>query len=76
MPIVSKYQNEQIESLMQALQVVLDSSGASPDLALLTLGNLATHLINTRIQPQQRERIAQSFSDALIRSVKVDAPRH
>ena len=45
MPILSKYSTEQIESLMQDMQEVLQKNNASVALALLALGNLATHII-------------------------------
>ncbi|WP_108651635.1 YejL family protein [Dongshaea marina] len=69
MPILSKYSDEQVESLMQQIQTLFDQNEAPADLRLMVLGNLTTHHIN-RLPQAQRMEIAQSFSAALTNSVK------
>ncbi len=69
MPILSKYSTEQIESLMQEMQEVLQKNNASVDLALLALGNLATHIINQQVPEQLRAEVASSFAQALKQSI-------
>jgi uncharacterized protein YejL (UPF0352 family) len=72
MPIKSKYRTEQIEVIMQDLQAVLQTHHASVDLALLALGNLATHIINSQVPEDRRQDVATSFGQALKQSVRVD----
>jgi Uncharacterized protein conserved in bacteria len=69
MPIVSKYSNQQVESLINELKMVLDKHQAPIDLSLLTLGNLATHLIASKLPLSQQRPIAESFSNALLASI-------
>lgn len=69
MPILSKYSTEQIESLMQEMQEVLQKNNASVDLALLALGNLATHIINQQVPEALRAEVAASFAQALKQSI-------
>ena len=69
MPIVSKYSNTTVEELINELQLVLDSHQTPIDLALLSLGNLTTHLITTRIPAAQQSMLAESFAKALLTSI-------
>ena len=69
MPILSKYSTEQIESLMQEMQTVLQAHNASVDLGLLALGNLATHIINKQVLEALRADVANSFAKALQQSI-------
>lgn len=69
MPIISKYSTEQIETLMQEMQAVLQKHNASVDLGLLALGNLATHIINQQVPEILRADVAKSFSQALTQSI-------
>ena len=46
MPIVSKYSNERVEKIIQDLHDVLVNESATPDLALMCLGNTLTEIIN------------------------------
>ena len=69
MPIVSKYSNQQVEALISELQMVLNKHQAPIDLSLLTLGNLATHLIASKLPLAQQRPIAESFSRALLASI-------
>ncbi|MFC3915015.1 DUF1414 domain-containing protein [Pseudaeromonas sharmana] len=70
MPILSKFTNEQVESLVNELLLVLEKRDASLELSLLAIGNLATHLLNDRLPPAQRSQIAASFATALQQSVR------
>ncbi|SHI19462.1 YejL family protein [Ferrimonas marina] len=69
MAIVSKYSNQQVEALLGELLAVLEKHRAPTDLALMTLGNAATVIINDKIAPASREAIAQQFAQALVASV-------
>lgn len=70
MPMVSKYKNQQVETIMQELQMVLLKHQCPVDLSLLALGNLTTHLLQTQVPPSQAPALAASFAAALTASMK------
>ncbi|GAA5187525.1 DUF1414 domain-containing protein [Ferrimonas gelatinilytica] len=73
MAIVSKYSNEQVETLMSDLLGVLEKHHANTDLALMALGNAATVIINGKIAPEHRATLAQQFAKALAASIETKA---
>lgn len=70
MPQSSRYSDQQIEELLTELAKVLEMHKTPIDLSLMVLGNMVTNLINSSITPNQRYRLAESFSDALRASIK------
>lgn len=68
MPIVSKYNNEQFDALMNDLITALEKHKAPVDLSLMVLGNLTTNIING-LAPAQRQAITEKFIQALTASV-------
>lgn len=70
MPMVSKYKNQQVETIMQELQMVLVKHQCPVDLSLLALGNLTTHILQTQVAPNQANALAKSFAAALTDSIK------
>lgn len=71
MAIQSKYQDKQFEALLQELIIVLEKHKAPVDLSLMALGNTVTNILKSNVQsPQQREALAQAFSQALKNSLK------
>ena len=68
MPIVSKYNNEQFDALMNDLITALEKHKAPEDLRLMVLGNLTTNIING-MAPAQRQAITEKFIQALTASV-------
>ena len=70
MPIVSKYSNERVEKIIQDLLNVLVDESATPDLALMCLGNTITEILNNQVPEQQREAIVNNFTAALKKSVQ------
>jgi uncharacterized protein len=76
MPIRSKYSNDQIESLVNELLIVLQRHKAPVDLSLIAIGNLATHVITERLPLTQQHNIADSFATALLQSVKLPDAKH
>jgi len=70
MPQASRYKDEQVETLLTELSAVLDKHRTPTDLALMVLGNMITHVINTSVAPEQRLILANSFSEALLSSVR------
>jgi len=70
MPIVSKYSNERVEKIIQDLFDVLVNESATPDLALMCLGNTITDIINNQAPEGQREAIVNNFTSALKQSIE------
>lgn len=70
MPIVSKYSNERVEKIIQELFDVLVKEKATPDLALMCLGNTITEVINSQIPEKQRQSVVENFAAALKTSVQ------
>lgn len=70
MPIVSKYSNERVEKIIQELFDVLVKEQATPDLALMCLGNTITEVINSKIPENKRQEIVNNFSAALKQSIE------
>ena len=70
MPIVSKYSNERVEKIIQNLLDVLVKEEATPDLALMALGNTITEVIGSNFPKDQQQAVVASFSQALGQSIK------
>lgn len=70
MPIVSKYSNERVEKIIKDLHNVLVEESATPDLALMCLGNTLTEIIVNNIPQEQREAIVDNFAGALKQSIQ------
>ena len=70
MPIVSKYSNERVEKIIKDLHNVLVKESATPDLALMCLGNTLTEIIVNNIPEEQREAIVDNFAGALKQSIQ------
>ncbi|MDP7592310.1 MAG: DUF1414 domain-containing protein [Litorilituus sp.] len=68
MPIVSKYSNERVEKIIQELMDVLVKESASPDLALMCLGNTITNVIS-QIPESKQTTIVDNFTTALKQSI-------
>lgn len=70
MPQASRYSDEQVETLLTELSAVLEKHRTPTDLALMVLGNMITHVINTSVAAEQRQTLANSFGEALMSSVR------
>lgn len=70
MPIISKYSNDEINNLVNDLLTVVQTNKAPVDLALIALGNAVSNIIDDNVPEKQKQAIAQSFSDALLSSLK------
>ncbi len=68
MPIVSKYSNERVEKIIQDLLDVLVKEEATPDLALMCLGNAVTNVVS-QVPEKNRIAIVDNFTRALKQSV-------
>ncbi|MBA6327604.1 DUF1414 domain-containing protein [Colwellia sp. MB02u-6] len=70
MPIVSKYSNERVEKIIKDLLDVLVNESATPDLALMCLGNTLTEIITNNVPKKEREAIVNNFTNALKQSIQ------
>lgn len=70
MPIISKYSNDEINNLVNDLLTVVQNNKTPVDLALIALGNTVSNIIDDNVPEKQKQAIAQSFSDALLSSLK------
>lgn len=76
MPIVSKYQNDKVEKIIDEVIDVLEKHEAPLDLGLMVLGNSAANIINASLAPKQRKAVAEKFAAALVASVKSQDTSH
>lgn len=66
----SKYQDKQLDALLNDLIITLEKHKAPVDLSLMALGNMVTNILVTNVQnPQQRKVLADTFSSALKNSL-------
>lgn len=72
MPQASRYTDQQVEDLLIKLTKVFEEDHIPNDLSLMVLGNMVTNLINSTFSPSQRKMIAQTFSEALLASIRED----
>ncbi|WP_230621987.1 YejL family protein [Aggregatibacter sp. Marseille-P9115] len=70
MAIQSKYQDKQIDTILNDMIAVLEKHQAPLDLSLIVLGNMTTNLLTGSVGKQQQQVLAQAFSDALLNSIK------
>lgn len=69
MAIQSKYQDKQIDAILNDMIAVLEKHQAPLDLSLIVLGNMATNLLTGSLGKQQQKVLAQAFSEALLNSI-------
>ena len=69
MAIQSKYQDKQIDVILNDMIAVLEKHQAPLDLSLIVLGNMTTNLLTGSLGKQQQKVLAQAFSEALLNSV-------
>ncbi len=70
MAIQSKYQDKQIDVILNDMIAVLEKHQAPLDLSLIVLGNMTTNLLTGSVGKQQQQVLAQAFADALLNSIK------
>lgn len=72
MPIMSKYSRLEQDELFEKLLHALTESETPADLALMTLGNLVTYVVNQETSRARRDVLAQQFGKILLQSVQAD----
>ncbi len=70
MPQQSKYSDSQFETLMQDIVVALEKNQATRDLSLMALGNVITNIFLHQVHQNQREKMAEQFTQVLLKSIK------
>lgn len=71
MAIKSKYQEQQLDALLNDLIITLEKHKAPVDLSLMALGNLVTNILKSNVQTDaQRQIVADTFAVALKNSLK------
>lgn len=67
----SKYNDKQLEALLNDLIITLEKHKAPVDLSLMALGNTVTNILQTNVQNHtQRTVLADTFCHALKNSLK------
>ena len=69
MAIQSKYQDKQIDAILNDMIAVLEKHQAPLDLSLIVLGNMTTNLLTGSLGKQQQKVLAQAFTEALLNSI-------
>lgn len=69
MPIVSKYDQDRQDQLIDSILDILANDKAPNDLALMTLGNVVTHILQEHVPANKRQAIAKQFGQILLQSV-------
>ncbi|HDR1204652.1 YejL family protein [Pasteurella multocida] len=65
----SKYQDKQVDAILNDMIAVLEKHQAPVDLSLVILGNMVTNLLVSSVGTNQRIALANAFSEALLNSV-------
>lgn len=65
----SKYQNAQLEALLNDLLITLEKHKAPVDLSLMALGDAITNIIQHSVKPEQQQLVADTFAQALKKSL-------
>lgn len=66
----SKYQDKQIDTILNEMITVIEKHRAPVDLSLIVLGNMVSNLLTSSVGQQQRIVLANAFSEALMNAVK------
>jgi uncharacterized protein YejL (UPF0352 family) len=69
MPIVSQYDVEQQQRLLEQVLEVLERENVSRDLALMTLGNAVSNVIYHHYSSEQGYKVAEQFGKVLLQSL-------
>jgi uncharacterized protein YejL (UPF0352 family) len=70
MPQTSRFDNNQIETIMDEVLTVFEKHQVNKDLSLVVLGNLVSHVFNTHIPENQRGTLVDTFTKVLHKSIE------
>ena len=69
MPIVSKYDVTRQQQLLDAVLEPLQQEQVPVDLALMTLGNAVTHILEAHYPSAKAQQVAEQFGKVLLQSI-------
>lgn len=69
MPILSKYDAQQQQQLLEQVLDVFSSQQTPANLALMTLGNAVSNVIEQGYSASQRKAVAEQFGKVLLQSL-------
>ncbi|RUO65224.1 hypothetical protein SAMN06297229_1398 [Pseudidiomarina planktonica] len=69
MPILSKYDAQQQQQLLEQVLDVFSSQQTPANLALMTLGNAVSNVIEQGYSDTQRKAVAEQFGKVLLQSL-------
>lgn len=69
MPQQSKYSDNQFETIMHDIIVVLEKHKVNRDLSLMVLGNVLTTIFQQQVPDNQRAKMAGQFTQVLLKSI-------
>jgi uncharacterized protein YejL (UPF0352 family) len=69
MPRQSKYSDNQFEAIMHDIIIVLEKHKANRDLSMMVLGNMITNIFNQQVSENQRQQMAEQFTQVLLKSI-------
>ena len=72
MPQTSRYNNDEIETMMNDILLVLEKHEANLDLSLMVLGNVLSHIISHNVPAEQRSKLVETFSSILQKTLTFD----
>lgn len=70
MTITSKYQDKEVQTVLNDMIAVIEKHQVPVELSLVVLGNMVTNLLLSGVGKNQRIVLAQAFSEALLNSIK------
>ena len=69
MPQTSRFNNNEIETIMNEILIVLENHNADKDLSLIALGNVLSHIFNHSVHAEHKRELVETFSNVLRKSV-------
>lgn len=69
MPILSKYDTEQQQQLLEQVMTVFVDQKVPANLALMTLGNAVSNVIEQSFKPDSHQAVAEQFGKVLLQSI-------
>ncbi|WP_340677934.1 DUF1414 domain-containing protein [Paraglaciecola sp.] len=69
MPQQSQYSDNQFETIMHDIIVVLEKHQVKRDLSLMVLGNVLTTIFKQQVPESQRAKMAEQFTQVLLKSI-------
>lgn len=68
----SKFQDKQVDAILNDMIAVLEKHQAPVDLSLVALGNMVSNLLLTSVGENQRLALAEAFATALQQSLQAN----